>query len=171
MGRKRAPQPLALSDAAATPGDGTGSCQTIRQVHSPTTATSSPTSSLRTPRSPLSLFRLGPKKSPRGKDRKDISGTDDAPKPRGLRNSIPASSPIKSEVPIRSRSQTRNQDPQYRPHLGRGAEATSPYLPLAATLHQASLESPTEHGPGMMSRGAESPAMRQYTGMDTLVWS
>lgn len=171
MGRKRAPQPLALSDAGATPGDGTGSRQTIRQVHSPTTAASSPTSSLRTPRSPLSPFRLGPKKSPRGKDRQDISGTDDARKPRELRNSSPASSPIKSEVPIRSPSQTQNQDPQYRPHLGRGAEATSPYLPLAATLHQASLGSPTGHGPGMMPRGAESPTMRQYTGMDILFWS
>lgn len=169
MGRKRAPQPLALSDAAATPGDGTGSCQSIRQAHSPTTATPSPTSSLRIPRSPLSPFRLGPKKSPRGKDRQGVSGTDDAPKPRGLRNSIPVSSPIKSEVPIRSRSQTRNQDPQHRPHPS--AEATSPYLPLAATLHQASLGSPTEHGPGMMSRGAESPTMRQYTGMDTLLLS
>lgn len=176
MGRKPAPQPLALSDAAATPGegDGAGSRPTIRQVHSPTPSASSQTSPLRSPRSPLSSFRLGSKRSPRGRDKHDQQGANDAGKPRQPHRSSLNPSPIKSEAPARSQSQSQPQNPRHH-HLDRDTRATSPYLPLAAALHDSSLGSPSNPvapGAGSMSREAESPepvaAAPKNTGMETL---
>lgn len=175
MGRKPAPQPLTLSDATATPeeGVGPGTRETIRQVHTPTTATSSPTSPLRSPRSPLYPFRLGSKRSPRERDRQDQQGTDNARKHRQLQKSSPGPSPVKSEAPARSSSPSHPQNPWQPHHLDRDGEATSPYLPLAAALHDTSLGSPSNPvapGGSRMSReAAENPDMAaatlKYTGM------
>ena len=177
MGRKPAPQPLALSDATATSGESLGARQTIRQVHSPTTATSSLTSPLRSPRSPLSSFRLGSKRSPRERDTHAQQDSDASPRSRQLRKSSPTPSPslAKSDASTRRQSQILPHNPPPQHHqLGRDTEATSPFLPLAAALHDASLgtsSDPLAPGEGRMSREAENPGMAATapnTGMDTL---
>ena len=174
MGRKPAPQPLALSDTTrATAGDGaaSGTRQTIRQVHTPTSATSSPSSPLRSQRSPLSPFRLGSKRSSRERARKDEQSNGDARKPPLFQRTSPSPSPVKSETPTLSQSQNPRQN-----HLDRDTEAASPYLPLAAALHDTPAEASSNTvAPGgtRTSRGAENPDMAtatlRYTGMETFL--
>lgn len=159
MGRKPAPHPLTLSDPAATPDDGSGpgARQTIRQVHSPTAAI---VASTKSPRSPLSPFRLSPKRSPRDQEKQS---SDDTQRPRQLRKNSPNSTPTKanSHVALSPTTTTTSDQGQTLPsspvtpyriasgnrspvRLDPGSatrnsdEASSPYLPLAATLHQAS---------------------------------